>query len=198
MPDRRLEKTYDEVPPIPEILEKVLVYVLEEAREKMEQGDEVVPTSALVVKENLFLETHPGDTVDACFEEARHTVARARGADAYAFCYDGYIDTDDGMKDALIAEGGVPGAPTGYAVCYLYELDKANCPLFEEEIAFIGDAPNFMEGLKAAEEYADEEIESRYLEVEDAGIPEDADIPEKADDFGEVESVEGDGEEENL
>ena len=39
-----------------------------------------------------------------------------------AFCYDGYIETDDGVKDALIAEGGVPGADEGYAIAYLYEV----------------------------------------------------------------------------
>ena len=27
------------------------------------------------------------------------------------------------MKDALIAEGGVPGADEGYAIAYLYEVD---------------------------------------------------------------------------
>ena len=27
------------------------------------------------------------------------------GAAAYALCYDGYIEIDDGVKDALIAEG---------------------------------------------------------------------------------------------
>ena len=59
----------------------------------------------------------------------------ARGAAAYALCYDGYIEIDDGVKDALIAEGGVPGEDTGYAVSYLYEMDEEGNVTFEEEPA---------------------------------------------------------------
>ena len=110
MPDRTVEEEINEVPEIDETLESVLVYALEEAREKMSSGGDVVPFTALVVKENLFIETHPGESAEACFAAARHTVEGARGAGAYAFCYDGYVDTDAGQQDALIAEGGIPGS----------------------------------------------------------------------------------------
>ena len=109
MADRMVESSDVEVPEIPETLEKVLLFTLEEAKEKMEHGEDVVPFTALVVKENLFMESHPGESADECFNFARHTVEHARGAEAYALCYDGYIEVDDGEKDALIAEGGVPG-----------------------------------------------------------------------------------------
>ena len=59
MADRVVESSDVEVPEIPEILEKVLLFSLEEAKEKMKQGADVVPFTALVVKENLFLENHP-------------------------------------------------------------------------------------------------------------------------------------------
>lgn len=166
MADRVVETTENEVPEIPEILEKVLLFSLEEAKEKMTNGADVVPFTSLVVKENLFIESHPGESVEECFAFAKHTVENARGADAYAFCYDGYIDTDDGVKDALIAEGGVPGEDRGYAVGYLYTLADEK-PTFEEEVAYIGESPNFMSELKDADSYSDDEIDEKYTEEDE-------------------------------
>lgn len=165
MADRIVESTETEVPEIPEILEKVLVFALEEAREKMEQSSEVVPFTALVVKDNLFIENHPGENADECYSSAQHTVEGARGADAYAFCYDGYIETDAGVRDSLIAEGGIPGDPEGMACAYLYTIDGDKIT-FESQPAFIGAAPNFMSNLKEADEYNDSEIEEQYREDE--------------------------------
>ena len=121
-----------------------------------------LPFTTLVVKDNLFIESHPGDSAEECFEAAEKNVRGARGADCYAFCYDGYIETDDGVKDALIAEGGVPGADEGYAIAYLYEVDDEGAYTFESEAAYIGEAPNFMIALKAPGEYSDDEIDEKY------------------------------------
>ncbi len=169
MADRIIEDTIDEVPDIPEVLEKVLLFSLDEAKEKMEQGADVVPFTALVVKDNLFIETHPGDSAEECFALARHTVEGARGAGAYALCYDGYVELDNGTKDALIAEGGIPGEDEGYAVGYVYSTDGEGHPTFENEAAYIGEAPNYMSNLKDASEYEDGDIEEKYLDESDAG-----------------------------
>ena len=164
MADRVVESSDVQVPEIPEILEKVLLFSLEEAKEKMLEGSEVVPFTALVVKDNLFIENHPGESAEECFNFARHTVQNARGADAYALCYDGYVEIDDGTKDALIAEGGVPGEDEGYAVGFLYEADDEGKLVFEEEAAYIGEAPNFMVALKDADAYDEDEIDDKYLD----------------------------------
>ncbi len=128
---------------IDDVLKAVIAAVLDEAAGKLEAGEEVVPFTGLAVKENLFIETHPGDDVEACFLSARREVQGARGATAYAFCYDGYIETDEGTRDALIAEGGLPGQEEGYAFGYLYDDEG-----IDREIVYIGPAPNFMENLK--------------------------------------------------
>ncbi|MEG0071153.1 MAG: hypothetical protein RR955_05510 [Raoultibacter sp.] len=156
MADRVVENESTEVPEIDETLEKVLLYVLEEARSKMEAGDEVVPFTALVVKDNLFIESHPGESAEECFAFARHTVEGAAGAHAYAFCYDGYIETDDGTKDAIIAEGGLAGEEDGVAIGYLYAMEGEE-PVFETEPAYVGESPNFMDALKQP---TDEEAEA--------------------------------------
>ncbi len=166
MVDRVVEHEVEEVPEIPEILEKALLYSLEEAKKKLNDKKDVVPFTSLVVRENLFIETHPANSSEECFNLARHTVEGARGANAYALCYDGYVDTDEGRKDAIIAEGGVPGVDEGYAVGYLYTIDEEGTITFDDEPAFIGEAPNFMAGLKDASQYEEDEIEDRYLEAE--------------------------------
>lgn len=161
--DRNIENASTEVPEIPDELERVLVFALDEAKEKIEGGEDVIPFTTLVVKDNLFIESHPGDSSEECYNLAQHTVEGARGADAYAFCYDGYVETDDGTKDVIIAEGGVPGAEDGYAVGYLYTVDDEGGYTFEEEAAYIGEAPNFMVKLKSGVDYGEDEIDEKYL-----------------------------------
>ena len=128
---------------IDDVLKTVIRAVLDEAATKMENGEEVVPFTGLAVKENLFIETHPNDDIEECFLAARREVEGARGATAYAFCYDGYIDTEDGERYALIAEGGLPGEEQAYAFGYLYDDNG-----IDKNIIYIGLAPNFMENLK--------------------------------------------------
>ena len=127
---------------IDDVLKAVIKAVLDEAAGKMEAGEDIIPFTGLAVKENLFIETHPGDDAEACFLAARREVQGARGATAYAFCYDGYVETEDGMRDAIIAEGGLPGKEEGYAFGYLYDEEG-----IDREVVYIGPAPNFMEGL---------------------------------------------------
>ena len=175
MSERVVESSVDEVPEIPEILEKVLLFSLDRAKTKMEAGEDVVPFTSLAVKETLFMETHPADDEQACFNLARHTVEHARGAQAYSCCYDGYVETDEGTHDALIAEGGVPGADKGFAVGQLYTVDGEGSVAFESEPVYIGPAPNFMVALRDADEYGEDEIDEKYrAAAEDEGAEEEA------------------------
>lgn len=167
MADRVIENTSQEVPEIPEALEGVLLAALDEAMAKMNQGEEVVPFTMLLVKDGRFIEEHPGNEPEECFAMARHTVQGARGASAYALCYDGYVEIDDGVEDALIAEGGIPGADKGFAVGYLYTVAEDGTPTFETEPVYIGEAPNFMIFLTDEPDAADEpESEADAAEAE--------------------------------
>ncbi len=144
MVDRVVDPENDiPVEDVDDTLKTVIMAVLNEAADKMESGEKVVPFTGLAVKENLFIETHPGDDNEKIFLAARKEVQGARGATAYAFCYDGDIYTEEGTVDALIAEGGLPGEEQGFAFGYLYDEDGV-----DREVVYIGPAPNFMEGLK--------------------------------------------------
>lgn len=147
MVDRVVDMENPPVEDIDDVLKTVFVNVLEEASDKMEEVGQFVPFTALAIKENMFIETHPGDNVEECFLKARQEVQGARGATAYAFCYDGFLDTDDGEKDIIIAEGGLPGEETGYAFGYFYSINDEGKPEVERSIVYVGVAPNFMENL---------------------------------------------------
>ena len=131
------------------ILESVLRYCLKDAKERMEKGEVVVPFSALAVGETLFMEEHAADDPSESFASARKTVAGARGAQAYGFCYDGYIQVDTALetnvqRDCLIAEGGTPGADYGHAIGLPYRVDKEGNLKFEAEPIYVSKALNYM------------------------------------------------------
>lgn len=142
MADRNVESDAIGVPQLDETLEVLLLQAIEEAQQRMEDGEEVIPFTALLVGESVFEETHTGST-DECFESAQSAIEGAEGARAYAFCYDGYVETDDGDKDAIIAEGGVAGTGKGVAVGLLYTEGDEGFE-FEEEVCYIAEAPNFL------------------------------------------------------
>ena len=49
---------------------------------------------------------------------------------------------------------------------YLYAVDDEGGYDFEDEAAYIGEAPNFMSKLKSGVDYGEDEIDEKYL-VED-------------------------------
>ena len=143
---------------IPLVLENVLRYCLKDASERMEKGEQIIPFTALAVGETLFMEEHPGDEVSECFHSARKTVEGARGALAYGFCYDGYVET--GAKgethDCLIAEGGCPGEPYGHAIGLVYDVEENGTVHFAEEPIYVSNALNYMLNLKDLEDDAED------------------------------------------
>ena len=195
---RAIEQVPEDAPEIEQILEAVLLQALDIAREKLEQEKLLVPFTALAVGETLFIETHPAEDSEDCFKMAQHTVQNARGALAYAFCYDGYVDTDDGELDAIIAEGGIPGAEAGHAVGYLYKVEGEGEELefkVEDHPLYIGQAPNFMEFTLVVidDEELDEDLDEEDEDAED--VDEDADEGDDEDEEDEDDEVDDDNEE---
>ena len=148
MPDRITDTPIDaEVPEIPEILHQVLSWCIDDARHRMEAGEEIVPFTALVAGDTLFTEEHVADEPEECYDKARTTVEHAQGAAAYVFCYDGYINLDTDMLDAIIAEGGVPGEEVGQAIGLVYSIEEGGRVEFAEDPVYLGESPNFMADL---------------------------------------------------
>ena len=149
------------------VLESVLRYCLKDARERMEKGEQVAPFSALAVGDTLFMEEHAADTAAESFAAARRTVSNARGAKAYGFCYDGYIEVDTALesgvtRDCIIAEGGTPGAEYGHAIGLPYRIDKDGNLKFHEEPIYVSRALNYMLSLDLSD--LDDESEAEAAE----------------------------------
>lgn len=148
MTERIVDTPIDaDVPDIPEILHQVLSWCLDDARQRMDAGEEIVPFTALVAGDTLFTEEHIADEPDDCYELARQTVEHAQGAATYVFCYDGYINLETEMLDAIVAEGGVPGAENGYAIGLVYSVGEDGVVEFASDPVYLGEAPNFMANL---------------------------------------------------
>ena len=131
---------------VDELLNAVLLAALEEAKKKLVAGQDVIPFTALAKGDKLLIETHPANDVEECFDQAERLVAAAQGIQAYAFCYDGFVETEDGERDILIAEGALLGEDGGHAIGYFYYLPEkeGEALLIEEEPVYVGPAPNFM------------------------------------------------------
>ena len=141
---------------IPLVLENVLRYCLKDAQERMEKGEQIIPFSALAVGETLFMEEHPGDDVKECFDGAKRTVENAKGAAAYGFCYDGFIEVGEQASkvDCLIAEGGCPGEPYGHAIGTTYQVKSDGTIEFADEPIYVGNSMNYMLNIN---EFSEEE-----------------------------------------
>lgn len=152
MTDIKAANLIDEVPEIPEELQKALGHALDRGKAELEKGELLVPFTGVLVKDQVLIAQHPGDNPEECYSLARHEVEGMAGATAYAFCYDGYVDTNQGTKDAIIAEGGVPGESEGFALAYMYEVEESDEDGNPAKLkvdatpTYIGEADNFMEG----------------------------------------------------
>ena len=129
-----------------EVLNKLLGYALDMGKEKIEDNEDVVPFTILVVKENIYVETHPGMDVEECFQSAKEIIENAQGASMYVLGYEGYVEEEEGMHDAVIAEGGIAGEEIGKAVAALFTEGQEKVE-FEKQYESLGEADNMMEAL---------------------------------------------------
>lgn len=153
MEEREIDVQITEVPEIGEELIDNLVYALEEGKKIMltaVHGESFAPFTAIVQGENVLMEAHIADDADAAFDAAIAKVKSTEGAKSYAFCYDGFVETDEGDFDCIISEGGLSGTQEGHAIGLMYKT-SGDADAGELEFEFIGDivylgsAPNFFE-----------------------------------------------------
>ena len=140
-------------------LDKIVLFALDEAMEKLGQSGELEPFTVILHGENLHIETHPGEDVLECFNAASAAVQQlAHVLKGYAFAYDGYLNTDEGSRDAIIAERGIPGEETAQAFAILYTLDESGDGTlsFEEGIYSLGEAPSLLVRPEASSDDIDE------------------------------------------
>ena len=159
MADRTIETEVTEVPEINELLESLMLQTIEEAQAKLTEDKELAPFTAVVIGKSVFEESYAGET-DECFAAAQDTVIGMENAVAYGFCYDGYLESDNGDISCIICEGGLPGEDAGIALALIYTEGEEIT--FEEDVIYLGEAPNFL-----AEAEPVEFVREDYAEVSD-------------------------------
>ncbi|MDR2672356.1 MAG: hypothetical protein LBC35_03535 [Coriobacteriales bacterium] len=109
-------------------------YALGEAKQRLEQNTDFEPFTALLHGENIHVENHPGADVLECLESAvRAVTTLSHVAEAYAFAYSGYVNTNEGSRDALIVEHGLAGAGFARAYGLLYRVGEEGEGLVVED-----------------------------------------------------------------
>ena len=140
MADDIFETDEQETLEMDEVLEKVISYCAEEAKEKLAQVGSFEPFTVIVEGENMHIESHPGDDPEVIRERAREAVATASSfASHYCFCFDGFIDTDEGEMDAIVIEAAEREQEEAFAIVNLYRVgDEGEGTLeFDDQLAFV-------------------------------------------------------------
>jgi hypothetical protein len=123
-----------------QILERVVLYALDQGTEKLEQSGALEPFTILIEGEELFIEEHPGETEEESFDSARRTIYQMeRLCNAYAFCYDGYVELDEGTSDALIVEYANKTDEKAQVIVMLYHLHGDHYH-FDDSLYQVGEA----------------------------------------------------------
>lgn len=137
-----------------EVLEKITFYCFDEARKIIEAGEECVPFTCVVSGEQMFVESYPGEDVTMCRKNAEANVKSSSSfSSCYAFCYDGFLMTDEGQLDAILVECAQRDMESSYVIGLLYKKEGDQLQ-FAETPAFIQAGETFYDAaaVQAAEE----------------------------------------------
>lgn len=165
MADDIFETDEQETLEMDEVLEKVITYCAEEAKEKLAQVGSFEPFTVIVEGDNMHIESHPGDDPELMRDNARTAVATASSfASHYCFCYDGFIDTDEGEMDAIIIEAAEREQEEAFVIVNLYKVaDEGEGTIdFDEQLAFVAMTETWFD--RAAVEAGDAEEMARAQE----------------------------------
>lgn len=122
-----------------DILERITFYCLDTAQAKLEEGEELTPFTVIVDGDQMFEENFPGDDVTSCRDAAEANVKSSSAFSThYAFCYDGFLMTDDGQLDAIIVECATTEMEKAYVIARLYK-QEGDALVFEETPAYVDD-----------------------------------------------------------
>lgn len=159
---------------VSENVQKAVDYAFDEARQRMSTSEEpLVPFSVMVIDEGLEVNEHPGASEQEVHDSARYLFAQEM-PEGYVLCYDGYVETDDGTKDAVIAEVADRGAVTADALAMLYVHD-GDTYVFEPDYGYAGLTPQLypagtkpiVSGLAALDEDVPDDRDFTDLPEED-------------------------------
>lgn len=139
-----------------EDLQKILFYAFDEAVGKLESRDGLIPFTVTLAGDDIYVDCY--DDPDKCMDLARESVnIIAHIANAYVFCYDGFIELEDGTEaDMVIAEIGEKGSDVALAFGLVYEVGGDGNIQYDEALIELDEVANLFdpEAVAAAEAIA--------------------------------------------
>lgn len=126
------EKTLE----ITDNVRRAMDYAFDEAQRLLSTNGGFMPFTVTVVDEGLELNEHSGETPDDIRESVKMLLAQDM-PEGYALCYDGYVETDEGTRDAIVVEVACRGAARADILAMLY-IQDADAYTFEPSYAYAG------------------------------------------------------------
>ena len=156
-------------------VERAVFIALDEAATKLDEQGEFEPFIIIVQGDEIHIEEQEGDDEDEIIAAARRTVFQmANVADAYILAYDGYVDLEDGVGDAIIVEYARAGEEEAQVLGWLYNVHGDHIH-FEEPLYSLGTSVSlFLDVEIIAEDLDESDIEIDIkIEIDTTGTTED-------------------------
>lgn len=124
---------------ISERLSRAVDFAFKEAQEQLSSGAGLAPFTVTVVDDGLEINDQSGNAVDDVYENVK-TLLAGDMPEAYALCYDGYVETDEGQRDAIVVEAADRGAARATALAMIYTNEDGEY-VFEANYGYAGSQP---------------------------------------------------------
>lgn len=102
-----------------ESLRVAIDHAFREGRACLDEDGGLVPFTIICTSDGYDIADHPGASAPDIYASVRTLIAREM-PEAYAFVYDGFVETDEGRRDALICEAAKRGDAEAYLLAELY------------------------------------------------------------------------------
>lgn len=118
--------------------QQALNFAFNEAQERLKAMGTFDPFLVTVVDGGVEFNDTPGSSPVAVRENVKMILAQDM-PEAYILCYDGYVETDEGTLDCVVAEAADRGNADAYNLALLYTKDAEGF-MFEADYVFVGPA----------------------------------------------------------
>ena len=131
-----------------ENLRHAIEHAFEEAEASIREEGGMLPFTIMCTSDGFDVADHPGNSTQEIYESVKALLAREM-PEAYAFAYDGYVETDAGRGDAILCEAAKRGDMEAYLLAVPYERDDEGGFTFASTFLSAGTArPLYPHGTK--------------------------------------------------
>lgn len=127
---------------------RAIEHAFEEARESIQDEGGMLPFTIMCTADGFDVADHPGNSTQEIYESVKTLLAQEM-PEAYAFAYDGFVETDAGRSDAILCEAARRGDMEAYLLARPYEKDESGAFHFAPSFLSAGTArPLYPRGTK--------------------------------------------------